>query len=941
MLSILPCARALHAQECSSIRFSTQNGLTGDNIYWMTQDRDGLLWVATETGVSRFDGTAFKNYTVRDGLPDNDVCALFVDSKNRVWMSPFKKDICYYQNGKIHNRQNDPLIRNICLSSEEKVFAEDAAGNILIETDDCITMIDPCNRCRTYPKPFTGKGFFLPHRTIGRISAAIADSSLRRHFTWYYHRQVYNIPLPVGSLFVAMDSAKKIIVHDTLGGYHVIRSPFDLSTIESFDDSSLIICTGHGCYIYNIYTYKIQATLLYGIPVNICYRDRESGIWIGTNGAGMYYVPSVKNRSITHIAGNARLQVFHFYPGRGKLIAGMNDWQFWQLGNNATPEKQLQREEVSLAMLQLPDGNMQKNMEGSAMKLLLERKKIPVFNIACKSETSFGDTLLTTIASGAMYRFRVNGSVIDTARWQGRLTCATYIGDRYYAGTLEGLYTFTGKDRIHTPQNAQQLIPASIAIMAYSTRNQLLWVATTDNGIYCLRQNKIVRHINESCGLSGNTCTCIFTDGINAYVGTTNGLNIIRPGSGFSVDRYFTTDGLVSNNINCIYASGNNIWIGTSEGLSYLDITERPERTYCKLSFTDIGASGKSLGPDTTGFELPPGTGNIRFSWSGISFRSMGKMKYKYRLQGLDDAWQTTDQNYLQYPSLPAGGYLFEIYAVNRYGITSRIKTIAFSISRRWWEYGWVKFSGFLLLFFVVAGAAWRRIRTIHRREQEKIKLKEKIIELEQLALRAQMNPHFIFNSLNSFYQYVITKDLAGASKFMNDFSRLIRMLFETTSLTEIPLDKEIEFLSTYLSLERTKLNDSFSYSFHVQPGIRTEDIVIPSFIIQPFIENSIRHGLQNRQDNNGRVTVAVGTDSDCMIITIDDNGVGRKYTSDLKSRLIAIGNSRGIALTEERIALYNKTRHTGIRFVISDKYEHDKATGTLVTIYFPLKDIL
>jgi len=203
------------------------------------------------------------------------------------------------------------------------------------------------------------------------------------------------------------------------------------------------------------------------------------------------------------------------------------------------------------------------------------------------------------------------------------------------------------------------------------------------------------------------------------------------------------------------------------------------------------------------------------------------------------------------------------------------------------------------------------------------------------------MNPHFIFNSLNSFYQYVITKDLAGASKFMNDFSRLIRMLFETTSLTEIPLDKEIEFLSTYLSLERTKLNDSFSYSFHVQPGIRTEDIVIPSFIIQPFIENSIRHGLQNRQDNNGRVTVAVGTDSDCMIITIDDNGVGRKYTSDLKSRLIAIGNSRGIALTEERIALYNKTRHTGIRFVISDKYEHDKATGTLVTIYFPLKDIL
>jgi ligand-binding sensor domain-containing protein len=904
------------AQECSAIRFSTRNGLAGDNIYWMAQDHDGFLWVATETGVSRFDGTGFKNYTAKDGLPNNDVSSLFVDSRNRVWMAPFKREICYYFNGSIHNRHNDPLLARVRLSSEEKCVAEDVYGNILIETDSCIAFIDTGGHCRNFSKPYKGKGFFLLRKTNGRLSIDIIDSAQRRFQVNYFGRKVHVILHPLGKKLAMMDVEKRIYVMDSSGARREIVSPPDLVSIEYFDDSSLITCTRHGCYVYDVYTCRNKATLLEGLSVNISYHDRESGLWIGTNGAGLYYVPSVKSKSVTWMPGNKQLQVFHFYTGKSGPIAGVSGWQYWQLGNGSLPGRKLKRSELSTALLLLPPGNMQRKMESSILSLLVAGNQIPSFNMACKSQTSSGDTIISTIASGSIYRFLRQGRILDTAVWRGRLTCGTCIGGRYYAGTLEGLYTFTGTGIPRSPENAQQLISGSICAIAYSRQNQLLWVATTDNGIYCLQQNKLLKHFNATSGLSGNTCTCIYTDGTNVYVGTTNGLNVIRPGSRFLIDQYYTTDGLVSDNINCVYAAGNHIWAGTSEGLSYLDMTDRPERTYCRLNVTDVSVSGKSRGPGVSEFELPPGTGNIRFSWSGISFRSMGKMKYRYRLLGLDDTWQTTDQNYLQYPSLPAGNYLFELYAVNRYNVKSALKTIRFTINRHWWDYWWVKALGLAILFAAVAWLLWWRIRRQRQREQEQIRLKEKIIELEQLALRAQMNPHFIFNSLNSFYQYVITKDLPGASRFMNDFSRLIRMLFETTSLTEIALDKEIDFLATYLSLERTKLNDSFSYSFHVQPGIHTEDIVIPSFIIQPFIENSIRHGIQNRHDNLGRITISVAMESDIMTVQVDDNGVGRTYTTEQKMRLITIGNSKGIALTEERIALYNKTRHTDIRFV-------------------------
>src|SRR5258708_997172 len=129
------------AQEYGYAHYGITDGLAGSTVYCITQDRDGFIWVGTETGVSRFDGTSCRNFTTRDGLPDLEVLQIFGDSKGRVWMAPFRKSVCYYYQGRIHNEQNDPLLANIRLKQNVESFAEDSHGDILIQERTALHLV--------------------------------------------------------------------------------------------------------------------------------------------------------------------------------------------------------------------------------------------------------------------------------------------------------------------------------------------------------------------------------------------------------------------------------------------------------------------------------------------------------------------------------------------------------------------------------------------------------------------------------------------------------------------------------------------------------------------------------------------------------------------------------------------------------------------------------
>lgn len=920
-------------KEYKYLNFSTKEGLAGDNIYSIMQDHEGFIWIATATGLSRFDGTTFRNYTVEDGLPCNDIITLWTDRRNRIWILPFKNEICYYYQGRIYNKQNTPLLKKLPALAEEKSIAEDSAGRIMIISRQQFVIINTDNTIEVYSEPYSGPPLFAP---VGGYVVAprhiLPPSLLARgpytHYAFTDKRQRGRNKFACLSrqIFV-LDPNDKILFHQD--------NFWDkINTANPHSDSTLIMNTPDGTRIYNVYT-RQTLHLLKGFPVNCTFIDRESGIWLGTRGMGLFYLPPSRNFSLSGQTPERPLQAYNFYGNKEHLIVGNSHSEFrfidkasYALGSYIQPG------EVTANMLYPLKGNLLKCSE----KGIWKKMKLADSGIyTVKTLSLDGDSLVLAMIAGA-FKAAQHGTG-ERKFWEGRATCAYSVDNFNYVGTLDGFFVFRNDGLLYSRQNSTPLIPGVIAGMAHSYKNNLIWVTTSDNGLFCLQNNKVIRHITTANGLSSNICTCIFTDGAKVFVGTGNGLNVINPEDQYSINCYYTIDGLCSDNINCVYVEGRKAWVGTPKGISILDLSATPGATACRLFLTGISASGRALPYNTTEVHLPPQATNIEIRYSGISFRSIGKIKYTYRIRNLNEHWQTTNETYLKFPILPAGKYDLEIFATNRYGVKSSTITIHITIDQYWWQHLWLQIAVFLFLLGLILLIAIRIVKRIRAREAEKAALKEKISDLEQMALQAQMNPHFIFNSLNSFYQYVINRDLKGASKFMNDFSTLIRLLFEIMAQKELSLDKEIRFLTTYLELEKIKLNHLFTYTINIEPGLPVEEIRIPTFIIQPFVENSIRHGIQNRKDRSGEIMISIFVHSGAVTIGISDNGVGRARTARIKDEGMVIHNSRGTSLTLERVALFNKMHDTHITINISDKYtDEGAAAGTVVTISIPIK---
>lgn len=851
LIRLLLCNSPLAAaSERGCLRITTEQGLSGNNVYFFTQDNNGYLWIATETGLSRFDGGTFKNYTVTEGLPGNDINMLMTDKKGRLWISPFKKELCYYADGKIYNKYNSALLRQLNINSESKTFSEDREGNLLFSDNDQLFLIDTRNQVHYLPQAYPGPGFFMPKQLFNFLTLTVIHPSLIAYKTRHNHhpdiKNWYNaLPGPGGKFYYAHYQQYLYLFRNN--SIDTLSLPASKTSISLYNDSLFIVNTLTGSYLYNINSRQIADTLLHNVVVNISFTDKDGSIWLGTNVRGLYYFPVQSSYNIKRRAGDLPVHAYHFYEYKNQLIAGLSNWQLWQLD---TVHKVLGRKthikKTGLELLRTSPGNMQGNAHHSAVEIFIETKSMDSI-AGVKSFMSVEDTLVTANLKGQIHSISLKtGQIINCLNTGIRLTCAYYRNGIYYAGTTDGLFLINPEQPLINSEQTQKIIPGPINAIAFSEPYNLLWVSTGEHGVYCLRDHKILHHFNEKNGLSSNISTCIFLKGDQVYLGTVKGITCINIKEQFKMRTYDTRDGLLSNDINCIYASGNKIIAGSPEGISFLSPAPRDQSYLCRIHLDEVIVSGTKMDTSTT-LILDRADNNVLFKYSGISFPSMGNIKYTYRLAGLDEQRYVTDQNYLSYPALPPGKYTLELYATDRFQTNSQVSRYTFVIKKAWWMYWWVQVPGMLLLSGILAFIIWWRMSRLREKELERMELQQKIIALEQLALRAQMNPHFIFNSLNSFYQYIISQDLSGASKFISDFSRLIRLLFETTPLNEITLNKEIEFLTTYLEIEKVKLDNIFSYDFMIQDELPTEDLLIPSFILQPFVENAIRHGIQNR----------------------------------------------------------------------------------------------
>ena len=216
--------------------------------------------------------------------------------------------------------------------------------------------------------------------------------------------------------------------------------------------------------------------------------------------------------------------------------------------------------------------------------------------------------------------------------------------------------------------------------------------------------------------------------------------------------------------------------------------------------------------------------------------------------------------------------------------------------------------------------------------KEEQRELEKKMLEKELAALRSQMNPHFLFNSLASINDYIMHEKPQDASKYLTKFAKLMRIILNHSKRKTIPLKDELDAIDLYLELEKLRFKQKFEYIVSIDRNLPIDLIMIPSMIIQPYIENAIKHGF-NSMDRGGKLKLSIHRQNGTLHIEIDDNGIGRVASNELKSEIEKNRKSHGLDITMNRIDLINQLYKTKAKVKITDKYEDGKAAGTKVIL--------
>jgi signal transduction histidine kinase len=554
-----------------------------------------------------------------------------------------------------------------------------------------------------------------------------------------------------------------------------------------------------------------------------------------------------------------------------------------------------------------------------------------------KSLCTYKNTILAGTEKNALMIDQASFKILDTI-WRERTTCLFSNNDTIYIGALNGLYQLSPGHKVQYLGEKNKAFQGRISA-ACEDANHIVWVATAGDGLLGLRNGKLVKRITQRDGLTSNICRAIFWADGKLWVGTDKGLNKVNVmAPGFPVQTYTTGDGLSSDIINAVYVYNKKVYVGTPEGITFFDEEKIASQSRCDLRFVDVTIDGQTYYPADAPMLIPHKKNKILFNYVGISFKSAGDIRYRYRLVGLDSAWHETRQTFLNYPTLPSGEYGLQLQAINKFGVYSKILMTRFTIEQVLYEKTWFRVLVGLLFLAVTGLLVGLIVQRIRKREQEKTAISKRINELEQLSRKAQMNPHFIFNSLNSIQQYVMDADVAGANKFISGFSRLIRQTLDFSSKPEISLEEELDYLTNYLDIEKTRLEDAFSWVVNIDAAVKPGLYYIPPMILQPFVENSVRHGLRYRKDKNGVVTIGVKLENDHLVCILEDNGIGRKAAMQYKSISPINYQSKGLSLTADRIAMFNQEHAHKIIMQIDDlEDEQHNALGTRVTILFPV----
>jgi ligand-binding sensor domain-containing protein len=975
---LLLTASVLQGQEPKFRRLDVSDGLPSSTVYQVFQDSKGYIWFSTEAGVNRFDGTYIETYTMDDDLADNEVFGLFEDSQGRIWARGFNGRFSYFKDGFFYNEDDVDFLKEMYAGSWITSIYEDANGYLYFALSrDGFIILTPDNQViKKKKKDLEGLVLDFEKKNnrdldlkLYNIQGFQARSKDRIGILTSFGDMVYSakenklvveriFESDINQLFFVND---KVVLGKSSKNEQLIyqyqynqnfKPVFHGKEIQasgliplSLNKKNQLWLGSLGDGIFLIHDFLTKPTLqehyLEGKAISSFLEDTEGNYWFSSLGEGVFMLP--KNPVLTYstkqgLGSNDLYAVTG--DGRGNIYVGTGDGNLDIIdakGNIRSLNTLLDKQRGYVRITDIIVDKSRNIWTGTDLGLKVFGKNINIDlkNIKSLSQDNNGNIYFSN--NHGVYKIKANESDYSTI-WENRSDALSPKDDgTLWIGTNHGLYYYDGKT-VNYRGGEDPLFKSRVSDLDQTT-NEILCVCTYGNGII-LKKGNTIRHLTKNDGLVGNVCRDIFIDKKNNtfWMATNTGISQFRVNEkNLSIHflvNYSEADNLASNDIRKIYTEGDRVWVATSQGLSYFQKGKGQEITIAPpIYITNI----KIWEQDTTIhqlYQLPHYKNNIRIGFTGISFTSNFRIKYMHKMDGVDKDWVYSDIPEAHYPILGPGTYTFRVKAINVDQIESKEEAIIqFVIYPPWWQTSWFR----ILAFLVISVIAYTVITYIIRNGRQKEELRSKIAESEQMALRAQMNPHFVFNALNSIQHFITMEDEMSANYYLTRFSKLIRQVLENSKQPFISINEEIETLQLYLELEMLRFEGEFTYKIEVDDEIDTYDTQIPTMIIQPFLENAIWHGLMPKEGNSD-LLVEFKQDEDFLLCIIHDNGIGRKASAENNKGRTQKHKSTGIANTVKRLALLSNIKDENSLMQITDLEEDGKAMGTTVTLKIPFR---
>ncbi len=973
-----------YAQDLNYTHYTTSSGLQlpSNEVYKILFDKKGVLWATTDRGVWRYDGYSSRQFTVSDGLKENCNLRMFNDSWDRIWVSSMNNYLYGIINDTVRRHPASETIHSLHKSSEyvQQVFFNTDSSLYLSYNYPGLYLFNPGNNPEMVTKQLVNHedaSMAIHYDSTGSYFDMIGLPDTNRRTKTIVNQEIDWIYLKCGVSKKTDDNRKELypigknefIVSYVNKVFHIKDGK--LKSERAFnDDITSLFVDKKGSFLIGPANEGVMLFLnsdlnsepihyLSGETVTGIAQDLEGSYWFSTSTNGIFEANTLDIEVYNHPSLNNKDNIITAMVSDGEHIYLGTQTGLMLKGYEQVNHKYLFQE------FKIPEspGSIRKLFYTPDKHLLLFKMDLLEIDTSGRYQgigkhAGYAYDYLPLTDGKRLVSFTAEISLIKGSHiiqhWMQKEMDTTSSYKKFVRNAINRVRAMCIDDKKRIwlgSQNSGLLSSSDSIVYPWSKKDTLLgrrihcinqvgkdiWASVADYGIAVIHPDSSVTRITREDGLSSDIIDVLFVENDSVvWAGTSNGLNKInldyRSQKVMSISYFTIFEGLPSNRIYQIIKHKGDIWVASSQGAVRLNPNfTKPPKMSPRLNVGPIlvNEQPREL---TSAITLQPGENDLVIKFKATTYRSLSRVHYKYKMVGINEDYIVTDNLEARYPDLNHGSYTFCInssYTGEFDPLTEKIYKIEIAVP-------FLK-SRIMLIFYALLMAALVYLvfmgifRAIKKRELEK----RKLLHAEKRALLSQMNPHFIFNSLNSIEHFIVQHNEVQANNYLTNFSGLIRRILDNSKKNLITLQEEITTLHLYLGLENLRFENEFKNQTIKDEKIDYNETMIPPMLLQPFVENAIWHGLLPIK-GKGHLKISFTDQQDYFKCCIEDNGIGRENSLSLKSMKFTHIPS-GIRNVEERIELLNKMNKRKISLTITDLRQADGiASGTLIELVIP-----